>query len=145
MSTSCNNKETVKSNFVVTPASVIGAPCTIPRESALAPFPSSKNVSWGTQDNPAIVLHSGVTKQRVAPLSIKAVNSLPLIRAGTTSKIPSSSTRLIFLENFPVLPPTTTPVNLESSLDSSDFSCVFLISSLSSAHARPSVASCAMY
>ena len=116
---------------------MIGAPCTIPRERALAPFPNSKNVSWGIQDNPAIVLHSGVTKQRVAPLSIKAVNSLPLIRAGTTSKIPSSSTRSIFLLIFPVSSPTTTPVNLESSLDSSDFSFVFLILSSSSAHARP--------
>ena len=45
ISTLCSNQETVKSVLVVTPASVIGAPCTIPRESALAPFPSSKKVS----------------------------------------------------------------------------------------------------
>ena len=137
MSTLCNNDETIKFKFVLTPANVIGAPCTISWESALAPFPNSKNVSWGTQDNPVIVLHYGVTKQRVAPLLIKAVNILPLIRAGTTSKIPSSSTRSIFLLIFPFLFPTTTPVNLESSLDSNDFSCVFLVLSSSLVHVRP--------
>ena len=138
MSTSCNNLVTVKSKYDVTPANVIGAPCTIPRERALAPFPSSKKVSWDLHVNPAIVVHSGVTKQRVAPLSIKAVNNLPLIRAGTTSSMPSDSTRLIFLLIFASLVPTTTPVNLESSLDSCGFSSEFLkFSSLTSALARP--------
>ena len=115
---------------------MIGAPCTIPRERTVVPFPNSKNVSWGTQDNPATVLHSGVTKQRVAPLSIKTEKSLPLILAGTTSSMPSSSTRSIFFIFFP-FSPITIPVNLESCLDSCDFSCVILILSPSSVLARP--------
>ena len=90
----------------------------------MVPFPNSKNVSSGTQDNPAIVLHSGVIKQRVAQLSIKAQNVLPLIRAGTTSSMPSSSTRAIFFIFF-LFSPITTPVNLESCLTPATFPVYF--------------------
>ena len=136
MSTLCNNRETVRSVLVVTPASVIGALCTKPRERALAPFPSSRNVSCGIHVSPATVQHSWVTKHLVAPLSIKAENSLPLIRAGTTKRIPSSSTRGIFSYFFPFLASTTTPVNLVSSRNIYDFSFGFNSSSFLM-HARP--------
>ena len=86
----------VRSILVVTLAVVIGAPRTIPRERAVVPFPNSRKVSWDSHDSPAIVQHSRVTKHRVAPLSIKAENVLPLIFTGTTSKIPSVSALEIF-------------------------------------------------
>ena len=62
---------------------------------------NSKNISQGTQDNPAIVQHFCVTKHLVAPLSIKAENVLPLIFTGITNKIPSVSTLNNFLFFFP--------------------------------------------
>ena len=126
MSTSCRRCDSVKSIRVVTLAVVIGAPCTLPRERAVVPFPNSKKVSQGTQDNPAIVQHFCVTKHRVAPLSIKAENTLPLICTGTISNIPSDSTLdnflLFFFFSFSL--PIMIPVNLEFSLNSCDFSCV---------------------
>ena len=97
ISTSCRRCDTVRSIRDVALANVIGAPCTIPRERAVVPFPNSRNASWGTQDNPATLQHCRVTKQRVAPLSIKAENYLPLILTGTINRIPSSSTLGIFL------------------------------------------------
>ena len=138
MSTLCNKLETVKSVFVVTPPSVIGASCTRPRERAFCPFPNSRKVSWGTQDNPPTAQHSGVTKHLVAPLSIKALNSFPLIFAGTTKRIPSSSILSFFIVlSFFSPSPITTPVNLTSSPDVGDFSFSGEILTSSSVFMRP--------
>ena len=98
--TSCRRCDTVRSIRDVALANVIGAPCTIPRERAVVPFPNSRNVSWGTQDNPTTLQHCLVPKQCVASLSIKAENSLPLILTGIIDRIPSSSTLGIFFYNF---------------------------------------------
>ena len=100
ISTSCRRCDTVRSIHDVALANVIGAPYTIPRERAVVPFPNSRNVSWGTQDILATLQHCLVTKQRIAPLWIKAENSLPLILIGTINRIPSSSTLGIFFYNF---------------------------------------------
>ena len=96
ISTSYRRCNTVRSICDVALANVIGAPCTIPWERTVVPFPNSRNVSWGTQDNPTTLQHCLVAKQCVAPLSIKAENSLTLISTGPINRIPSSSTLEIF-------------------------------------------------